>query len=181
MTWRVRPQTRHLHQGEEAAAGVGQGTGVEVGEPLRQHRPQGATGRRLLGQERPSDGQRRLQVDLDEVRRELRVAGQLGIEDGLRQWAQHQGVVGGDQVDGPSHHHDADERPVLEAAAQLVRVEGVEARPQRQVRVERLLGLEAHQPRHDRHRIDGSTLEQELPGQGGPPEGPVGEHVTRHR
>ena len=69
----------------------------------------------------------------------------LPLVDGRGPLPQHQRVVGGEQVDGAAHHQEPDQRAVLEAARDGVRVEVLEPRGQGQVRRQVLLRLEPDQ------------------------------------
>ncbi len=71
------------------------------------------------------------------------MARQLAVEHRLHERSQQEAVVGGDEVDRGPHHHDAHDLAVEEQLPQLVGLEPVEARPQRQVGVLRHLGLQA--------------------------------------
>jgi hypothetical protein len=100
---------------------------VLVGEPLGHGLSQLGTGPRLLSQQRAAEGEGGPEVDAVELRGELGVSRELGVEHRLHEGPQRQGVVGGDQVDGAPHDDDAHECPVLQLLSHLVGVEGVES------------------------------------------------------
>ena len=99
------------------------------------------------------------------------MAGQLGVEHGLEQRSQLEAVVGGDEVDRPAHDDDADDGAVEQQLRQRARVEPVEARPQADVRVLRLLRLQPDEVGDDVERRTIDALEQQLPRQRGSVQG----------
>ena len=101
-----------------------------------------------LAQQLAGGGQHRAEVDAAQVGREFRVAGDLGVEDGLHQRAQVETVAGADQVDRRPHDRGADDPPALEQRGEGLGAEAAQARPERGVGVERLLGLQPDQALH---------------------------------
>ena len=87
---------------------------------------------------------------------------------------------GRDQVDGAAHHDDANEPAVLEHRAHLVRVQALEPRPQREVGVERVLGLQADEVLDGHVRRHVRALQQQLASERGAVQRSIGEHVGRH-
>ena len=114
-----------------------------VGESLGQRSAQLGAGVRSLGEQRPSDGQDRIEVDVAERGREVAVAGKLGVEHGLHERAEEQAVVGADEVDRRPH----DDRPHDASLEQQLRegpgTEPLEPRPECRVRVRRNLRLQS--------------------------------------
>ena len=109
---------RHLDEREEAAAGVGQGRGVEIREALGQ-RLRSSAG--VSGPSASSLARRRehgREVDAAQPRRPLGVARQLGVEHRLHQGPQRPAVGGRDEVDRRAHHDHPDGLAPLEQAAQ---------------------------------------------------------------
>ena len=139
-----------------------------------------APAHRVLGQAHPRPIQDGGHVDVGEQRGEVAVPGYLGVEHGLGERAQLQGVVGSHQVDRPPHHDDADEPALLEQLADGGGVEPVEPRPQREVGIERVLGLHPDQVRDRVERRKRRPLQQELAGQRRPVEGTAIEDERRH-
>ena len=96
-------------------------------------------------------GENRREVDTVERRAVVAVAGELGVEHRLHQRTQEQAIVGGDEVQGRSHRHDAHDLAVDEEPAELVRIEPFEPRPQADIGVERHLGLHPDEVLDRRH------------------------------
>jgi hypothetical protein len=162
------------------AARVGERRRVDVREPLGERSAQLAAAVRPVTQQLPRHGQHRAEIDALEVRRELGVAAQLGVEHRLRERAQQQGVIGRDEVDGAPHDDDPHQLATDEGLRDVVGFEALEPRPQRDVRVTGHLGLQpdevvdgvVHRHRH--------SPEEQLAGERRPAEGARRQHLGGH-
>ena len=90
------------------------------------------------------------------------MAGELAIEDRLHERAERKAVVGADEVDGRAHEDRADDTAVEEERGELVRLKGLEARPQGRVGVQRDLGLEPDKVLDCVERAQRGTAEEKL-------------------
>ena len=152
-----------------------------VGKRFGQHGAQLRPGHRLAGECSPGELQHRGQVGTDQMRRELRVPGELRVEHRLHQRPQEQRVVGGHEVDRAAHHHDPDQRTVLEQHADGHGIEVGESRPEGEVRIERVLRLEPDEVTHRLERGRGRPFEEQLPGERGSIQVGVRERVDCHQ
>jgi hypothetical protein len=91
----------------------------------------------------------------------------LPLLDRAGEGAQHQGVVGGEQVDRAAHRHQPDQRPVLEPGRDVVRVEALDPRREGEVRRQVLLGLEPDEVTDCGRHVVHDPLQQVLAGQQG--------------
>ena len=134
----------------------------------------------MLGEDLAGEREDRFQVD---PRREhglhVGMARELAVENGLAQGPEHERVGRGNEMDRAAHAHDADDRAVEHQRFELGRIEGMQPRPERDVRVLRLLGLHADEPRNGvGHAVLRCALEQELPGERRVVELAVGQDVV---
>ena len=92
-----------------------------------------------------------------------------------------QRVGRGGQVDRAAHDPQPHRRAGGQRLFELRRVEAGDARPQAQVRVQRLLGLHARQPLEHLGHVDPLPLQQALAGQQRPVQRAVVQHPLSHR
>jgi hypothetical protein len=98
------------------------------------------------------------------------------LQRGLQHRPQRRAVGRRDQMDGAALERDADGGPVRDRVGQLARVERDDPRPERHVRVRRLLGLQADEVLDHVERGTGGALQQQLAPQQRTVEVPVREH-----
>jgi len=153
---------RNLHECQQVAARVGESGGVRVGKALHKRGPQLRPGARALGHERPHERQRRGDVEPAERGRVLPMPGELSVEHGLHERAQHQAVVGADEMERGAHGDDADDAPLEQQRRELLRTEMIEPRPQRRVRVQRDLRLQTDEVLDRVEHRQGRPAEQQL-------------------
>ena len=181
MTCSARPLRSHtprggdLHQRQQrparsARARIASRSGHRSASRL----PSVAEGQRLRVDQRPGGGGQLGQVDAGQPPAEL--AARHPLPDRLQHRPQRQAVPGGDQVDGRALQRDPDRAPVGQRRAQLGRVEAVQPRPQPDVRVLRLLRLQADQVLDGVQRRSPDPAQQQLPVQQRPVERAVAEH-----
>ena len=89
-------------------------------------------------------------------------------------------LPGGDEVDGRPHQRPLDDRSALESARQLLAAEALETRPQPDVRVRRVLVLDAAQALECAGNGQRRAFEEQLPGEQRPVQLPLGEHALAH-
>ncbi len=133
---------RQLGERRRDPGQVGQRVGRDIGEGLGEHLAEPLDRQRAIGQRRAqSHGEL---VDVDVHRRPHHLADlALALVDRPGELAQHQRVVGDQQVHRAAHRQQPHQRPVLEAARDVVRVEGLEPRREPEVRRLVVLRLEA--------------------------------------
>ena len=101
-----------------ARARGGSGTRTRAARASRSGNRSASAARSSVGvsgrfvEQRSRDRQDGREIDRAQHRREVAVHGELAVEHRLGERAQHDGVVGGDEVDGAAHHHDAHDGPV---------------------------------------------------------------------
>ena len=171
---------RDLHERKQVPARLGESGGVVLREPLGERRAELGAGARPLGEERARVLDDGVEVDAHEVGSVRAVAAKLPREHRLRQRPEEQAVVGRDEVDRPAHEVHPHDLALLEQPAELVRPEALEARPERRVRVQRLLRLHADEVVDGVERRELRAAQQQLPLEGRAVEGAVAEDVGAH-
>ena len=106
---------------------------------------------------------------------------QLLEEDRLGERAEHEAVVGGDDVHGAALHDETNDLAVEEQALQLAWTEVDEARPQGDVRVAGVLALHPDEVVDDVERRTANTGEEVLAVQRRPVELAGGQQISGHR
>ncbi len=161
--------------------GVRERPRVELREALGENGPELSARERPLLERRPCDREHRPKVQASERRAELGVAGELRVEDGLRQRPEDERVIGGDEVDRRSHQGNPHDPARLEELGELLGPEALESRPERRVRVMRFLRLESDEVPNRVECSEGSSLEQELPRKRRAVQGSRRQGVCAHR
>ena len=135
---------------------------------------------RTLLDEQPPRRSHLLDVQPLEIARERRIA-ELAHRDRLQQRPDGEAVTGRHEVDRrPVEHHDADGAALGQELAQLIRPESIDASPEADIRIHRLLGLHPDQPLH---RVEGChrlAAQEHLSRQDRPVELAAGEGARRH-
>ena len=131
----------------------------------------------LVLQRLPTSGDDRIDVEPGELLRERRAAPRpfaVPRED------RHEGdaVRRRDEMEGAADGAHPHGLAALDEPAQLQRIEGLDARPERDIRVDRLLRLEADEPLDDLARRSALAGQQALPRQQRPVEGALVQHRT---
>ena len=170
----------HLDEREEAATGVRGGGGIEVGELFAERGAQLRAGVRPVGEQGASGVEHGREVDMPQRRRVVPVPGELGREHRLHQRPEHERISGGDEVDRAAHHDDADDLAVGEQSGQRLGVEPGEPGPEGQIRVRRLLGLQADEVFDGGEDRPVRPLEQQLAGERRPVQRAQTEDVGTH-
>ena len=170
---------RHLDGGDEHHARVRERGGVLLREACSQRLPQ------LLERERPllqalaaerDDG---CEVDAAQRGREVTVAPDEGVEDGLHERAQAEAVGGGDEVERAAHDADSHRLAGEQRRLELRRLEALDPRAERDVVVARHLRLQADEVVDHVERRPFDPLEQELTRERRAIQRPIGEDVAQ--
>ena len=105
---------------------------------------------------------------------------ELAGEDRLHERAEQQAVLGADEVDRRAHHDGANDAPIDDQVRELLRPEALQARPERRVRVQRYLRLQANEVLDHLEHRSARAAQQVLALECGPVQSPQAEHVAAH-